>query len=177
MCFWELRHRLVRENEQGKMCALEKIEEANLFSAFCPEKRGIGGAISSSYDGSFAVVTSQRTPTIRDTELAWVGEGFLTRGEMNHGLAEILRKSAVARRSGREDTESDGQAFGLIGIKQGFWRSLQNVSKFPTQVVGILNAGIQALATSRRMHVGRISGEENTTVSIPINHANVRSPD
>ncbi len=55
------------------------------------------------------------------------------------------------------------QAFGFVRIQQRVGSAAGDVRELPAEVVSILHAGVEPLASCRRMHVRRIPRQEHTS--------------
>ena len=60
-------------------------------------------------------------------------------------------------------------AFRVIGVEEPVYGDpLQGQAKLPAQVVGVLDAGVHALSSRRRVDMGGISGQEDPAVAVAV---------
>ena len=71
----------------------------------------------------------------------------------------------------------DRQAFGFVCIEQRIGSAADDVRELPAQVVGILHARVESLASCRWMHVRRIPRQEHAPDAVTIDHARRRLVD
>src|SRR5258708_28341645 len=128
------------------MRAEEEMEGQDLFTALSADA-GRGGCAIPGTDARCVVKVARKSATsVRDAQLAGIGEGFLARDEGVDGLAEIAPILSMADGSGCQDALGYGQALGLIGVQQCIRGSIEHSSPLPTKVIGILHPCAQALA-------------------------------
>src|ERR1700675_1154955 len=84
------------------------------------------------------------------------GAGSVMQGELVRCIAALDRSGLVQVFAQAKHRRSDWETFGLIGIEQRIGSAAGDVFELPTQVVGILYARVESLASCRRMHVRRI---------------------
>jgi hypothetical protein len=59
-------------------------------------------------------------------------------------------------------------AFFLVAVEQRIGSASQNGSQLPAEVVGVLDAGIQTLATRWRMNVSGVTNQEHASYTVAI---------
>src|SRR5258708_2787882 len=156
------------------MRAAEEIEEPDLLIAPSADAGRVGCAIPSTDARCVVKVAGKSATSIRDAQLAGIGEGFLARDECVDGLAEIAPILSMADGSGGQDALGYGQALGLIGVQQAVRCSMEHSSQLPAKVIGILHPCVQALSTGGRENVCGITRERESARAVPINQPGVR---
>src|SRR6266852_3221799 len=159
------------------MRAAKEIEEPDLFTALSADAGRVGCAIPGTDARCVVKVARKSATSVRDAQLAGIGEGFLARDEGVDGLAEIALILSMADGSGGQDALGYGQALGLIGVQQCIRGSTQHSSQLPAKVIGILHPCVQALSTGSRVNVCGITREKDSARAIAIHHADIRAPD
>src|SRR5713101_9524083 len=159
------------------MRAAKEIEEPDLFTALSADAGRVRCAIPGTDARCVVKVARKSATSVRDAQLAGIGEGFLARDEGVDGLAEIAPILSMADGSGCQDALGYGQALGLIGVQQCIRGSIEHSSQLPTKVIGILHPCVQALSPGSRVNVCGITREEDSAHAIAINHADIRAPD
>src|SRR5260221_3953787 len=85
------------------MRAAKEIEEPDLFTAFSADAGCVGCAIPSTDARCVVKVARKSATSVRDAQLAGIGEGFLARDEGVDGLAEIAPILSMADGSCGQD--------------------------------------------------------------------------
>ena len=58
-------------------------------------------------------------------------------------------------------------AFGMVGIEQALRRNpLDHLRQLPSQIHRILHADLKPLPAERRMHMGRVTGEQDASLPV-----------
>src|SRR5262249_18376248 len=115
----------------------------------------------------------QWTAAVVDEDLG-VGEPILS--------CRTLAAEAHARRFRALDNVcAHRSAFGIVAVKKArISLPAQNDSHLPSQIVGVLDAGIHSLAAGRRMNVGSIACDEHVAHAVlvrkPHRNAEQRGP-
>src|SRR5882762_5957149 len=76
----------------------------------------------------------------------------------------------------RREAEYGGcnrQSFLLVGIEQRRRCTLEYHGQLPAQVIGILDASIEPLGTSRGMHMRSVARQEHMPYTVLVHHAHV----
>ena len=78
------------------------------------------------------------------------------------GAAERDLRHRVVQHPG-----TDRMPFGVVRVEQARGRCpVDHLSKLPSQVHGVLHAGVEALSTVRTMHMGGVSGEQHSPLAV-----------
>ena len=70
-----------------------------------------------------------------------------------------------------EDTRGDGASLRLVAVEELLRGAVEDGGEFPTEVVGILDARVEALAAGRRVYVRGVTGQEDSSDAIPVSQA------
>ena len=111
-------HVLIAEDEQREMRTAKEIEEPGVFTAPSADANCVGCAIPGTDARGVVQVARKSATSVRDAQLAGIGEGLLARDECVDGLAEIAPILSMADGSGGQDALGYGPALGLIGVQQ-----------------------------------------------------------
>jgi hypothetical protein len=91
-----------------------------------------------------------------------LGNGVAQGVDTRAGAQERALRHGVLQHAG-----SDRVALGMVGIQEAFWRRLvDHLGQLPSQVHRILHTGVEALSTRRGMHVRRVAGQQDPSVSV-----------
>ncbi len=96
--------------------------------------------------------------------------------------APVDAASRVVEQPGRQTQHMlrDRAPLCLVAIEQGMGRAAEHGGEFPTEVIGVLQAGVQPLRAGRRMRVGGIAGEKGAADAVAVRdtrvHAICRAP-
>ena len=105
------------------------------------------------------------------------GARSVMQGELVRRVAALNRSRLVQAFAQTEHRRGDREAFGFVGVEQRIGSAAGDVRELPAQVVGILHARVEPLASCRRMHVRCIPCQEHPPDAIPIDHAHRRLVD
>src|ERR1700722_278621 len=143
--------------------AAQNVEQAQRKAdRVAPQADHIGRAIAGSRHFGIEALR-----VITDPAGAPVGYAYLGIGEPIRRAA-ALTAIALARSAGaRNHVGADRPPFRLVAVEQGFrCAALQNQSKLPGEIVGVLDAGVHPLPARRRMDMGRLTGDEYAALPI-----------
>lgn len=122
--------------EQGEVRAAEGVEEPG-GRAVGRGARGVGGPVARGGDALGEVraqLVRQRAVGVADAELVQVAAAAQLAGAVQPG-------------AGVEDALGDRAALGLVGVEEAVGGAVpQYLAELPAEVVGVLDAGVQALA-------------------------------
>ena len=74
-----------------------------------------------------------------------------------------------------EHPGGDRAAFRLIGVEQRVRGAVHDRRQLPAEIIGVLHAGVEALATGRRMDMGRIAGQEHASHPVSIGQPGIHA--
>src|SRR4051794_14832773 len=138
----------VRLGNENMLDAAQSIEQAKRKTdALPPQSASIGGTVTGHGHGGIKALrvvphpacAPIRHPDLRVSETVWRAAGLTT--------------ITLARRTGTSDhLGAHWPPFPLIAVEQGFRRrACKHQCEFPGEIVGILDAGVHALSTGRRV--------------------------
>jgi hypothetical protein len=87
--------------------------------------------------------------------------------------ALVLRQQFLAQREGGL---CRGHPFRLVAVQQRCRGPGEHGGQLPAQVVGVLDAGVHALAAGRVAHVGRVARQEHPAVAEPLGQPDIGPP-
>jgi hypothetical protein len=67
----------------------------------------------------------------------------------------------------------DGEALGLVRVEQVVGAAAQHASQLPTEVVAVLDAGVEPLPAGRRVDVCGVARQQDPTGAEPLHHPRV----
>ena len=92
--------------------------------------------------------------------------------ELGHTIPQCLRAFVRAtkrdlRHRVAKDTGRDRVALGVVGVQEAFRRGpVDDLGQLPAAVHGVLHAGVEALSTHRRMHMGGVAGKQDPSIAV-----------
>ncbi len=95
-----------------------------------------------------------------------VGESLL--GGRAVALAQRAHHVAQAGGAVVQDVAGDGAALVLVGVEQGRVGAVEEGGELPAEVVGVLDAGVHALAASRGVDVRRVACQEDAPGAVVV---------
>jgi hypothetical protein len=71
------------------------------------------------------------------------------------------------RQRGAEHARSNGMPLGLVGVEQALGRCpVNDLGELPSQIHGVLDAGVESLSADGRMHVRRVARQQHPSIAV-----------
>jgi hypothetical protein len=149
--------RATSQPSSGQCGAFEQLEQTHRLAGGASERR-IGRAVAGEQAAAGRLFQRQRRGGITEVELLNVA-----------AAAQLAALGGIEQFCGKtEHISRNRPAFFLVAVEQRIAGPADDRLELPSEIIGILHAGIEALAARRRVRVRGVPDQEHATEAITI---------